>query len=64
MYYAAIVDEDKCSGCKNCILTCPDPGVLALSADDRTVRVDTRRCKGCGLCVVSCRRDAITVDTV
>lgn len=61
MYVAAELAEEKCTGCKLCIFTCPDPNVIKFRADDQKVAVDENRCKGCGLCAEICPKGAITV---
>lgn len=60
MYVKVKVDELKCSGCKICILSCPDPNVLKYT-DNKKVSVDESRCKGCGLCVANCPKDALRI---
>jgi len=57
----AVVDEKLCTGCGNCVETCPfgaismhqREGVLDLS------QIDPLLCKGCGNCVVACPVKAI-----
>lgn len=61
MYVAARVDEEKCSGCRLCIFTCPDPNVISIDKVKK-VSVNQSRCKGCGLCVVVCPKEALTVS--
>ncbi len=62
MYFAAKLQEEKCTGCKLCIMSCPDPNVIAFVVERRIVRIDEGRCKGCGLCVSVCPKDALTVS--
>lgn len=62
MYVSARVDEEKCTGCKLCILTCPDPNVIAFSIKNKKVTVHEERCKGCGLCVEVCPKNALNVS--
>jgi len=58
----AIVDEKLCTGCGNCVETCPlgaismhkREGVLDLS------QIDPLLCNGCGNCVVACPVKAIS----
>jgi len=58
----AVVDEKLCTGCGNCVETCPfgaismrkREGVLDLS------QIDPLLCKGCGNCVVACPVKAIS----
>lgn len=57
----SVVDEELCTGCGNCVETCPfgaismrkREGVLDLS------EIDPLLCKGCGNCVVACPVKAI-----
>ena len=59
----AVVDEDLCTGCGNCVETCvfgaismhKKEGVLDLS------HIDPLLCKGCGNCVVACPVKAISL---
>ncbi|MFZ5641698.1 MAG: 4Fe-4S binding protein [Bacillota bacterium] len=64
MYVAAKVTEEKCSGCKLCIFTCPDPNVIKFVKADKKVEVDENRCKGCGLCVTVCPKGALAVSSL
>jgi len=58
MYMSAKVDDLKCNGCKSCVWVCPDPNVIAVSADKKVV-INKNRCKGCGLCIVACNKEAL-----
>lgn len=60
MYAAAIIELNKCTGCRLCILYCPDPNVLMLNMNKKVI-VNANRCKGCGLCVEVCPKKAVTV---
>ncbi len=61
------IDEDTCTGCGNCIVTCP---VNALDLDDH-MGVDSGKvnlynrdfCTGCGNCMKACAHNAIEVST-
>lgn len=64
MYAAAKVTEEKCSGCKLCIYTCPDPNVIKLVKANKKVEVDENRCKGCGLCAAVCPKGALAVSSL
>lgn len=55
--FEAVVDEDECVGCEECIDRCP---VGAVTVDDVAV-VDRERCLGCGLCASACPSEAITM---
>ena len=54
--YNAIVDQDKCSGCRICVTRCPMVAVK-MNSDGYSV-IDGDRCIGCGLCVTTCRERA------
>lgn len=61
MYVSARVEEEKCTGCKLCIFTCPDPNVFKYHKENKKVTIDPDRCKGCGLCVTACPKDALRI---
>lgn len=52
------VDQEKCVGCKTCIVqfTCP-----ALAFDGKKVRILAEACSGCGCCSQVCPKQAIGV---
>ena len=54
----AVIDEDKCSGCKICSDLCV---YSAISFDEEKLvsRVNEALCKGCGVCVAACPSGAI-----
>jgi 2-oxoglutarate ferredoxin oxidoreductase subunit delta len=56
------IDNDKCNGCKLCVLACP-PKSLAMSGK-RSVEIlgDSAPCIGCGDCVPICHPGAITME--
>ena len=56
--YVALVDEDSCVACENCIPNCQF-GALALGAF--IMEVDTGKCMGCGVCVDKCPQEAISL---
>ena len=53
------VNSEKCVGCKQCYLYCPD-GVIAIN-DGKAV-IDYDFCKGCGICAKICRIGAIEME--
>jgi Pyruvate/2-oxoacid:ferredoxin oxidoreductase delta subunit len=63
MYAVARVEPEACTGCRLCILACPDPNVIRFLTEEKSVRMDEARCKGCGLCVATCPKGALSVVT-
>jgi dihydropyrimidine dehydrogenase (NAD+) subunit PreA len=55
---AKIIDE-KCTGCKKCVIACADGGFVAIQMRDKIAVVNTEKCDGCGLCAVICEDDAV-----
>jgi len=51
-----IIEREKCSGCFNCYLFCPE-GVIF--KQEKIVAIDYAFCKGCGICARICLRKAI-----
>jgi len=54
----AVVDADKCNGCKICESVCP---VLAVTRENRKAVVEEARCSGCGACEQRCPTYAVTL---
>ena len=54
-----VIDKDKCVGCLQCYLYCPD-GVIR--KDGPKVAIDYDFCKGCGICKKLCRTGAIRME--
>jgi dihydropyrimidine dehydrogenase (NAD+) subunit PreA len=55
---AKVIDE-KCTGCKKCVIACADGGYVAIQMKDNVAAINVEKCDGCGLCQVVCRDDAI-----
>ncbi|MBM3120456.1 MAG: CoB--CoM heterodisulfide reductase iron-sulfur subunit A family protein, partial [Chloroflexi bacterium] len=55
----AVIDEEKCSGCRICNLLCPY-NAIAFIEEDEVSRINEALCKGCGTCVAACPSAAIT----
>ncbi len=55
----AVADEEKCSGCKTCILLCPY-SAISFDEEKKVSRINEALCKGCGVCAAACPSAAIT----
>lgn len=55
----AVVDEEECVGCEQCVDVCP---VGAISMADEIAQVDAGQCVGCERCVEVCPVGAISMD--
>lgn len=54
-----VIDTNKCVGCLQCYLHCPD-GVIFKS--NGKVDIDYDFCKGCGICAKVCRVNVIKME--
>jgi len=54
-----VIDAQKCVGCLNCYLYCPD-GVIY--REGSKVAIDHDFCKGCGICQNICKLNAIKME--
>lgn len=56
----ATVDEAACTGCGECLTTCPYDAISSYACDTgQKALVSAANCKGCGGCVPVCPEDAI-----
>ncbi|MCK4485070.1 MAG: 4Fe-4S binding protein, partial [Candidatus Thorarchaeota archaeon] len=55
----AKVINEKCTGCKNCIIACADGGYVAIQMRDGVAVINQEKCDGCGLCAIVCGAEAI-----
>ena len=58
--YVASVDQEKCSGCRQCMKVCQF-GAIAYSGAEKKSVVDARCCYGCGICRAACSKEAISL---
>lgn len=59
-----VVDNEKCKGCNDCEISCPDAAIEVIKEGKKQFRVefDYDHCKGCGICAFVCKEDAITMN--
>jgi heterodisulfide reductase subunit A len=57
----AYVMEERCSGCGECVLTCPY-NAISLHATKGCAEVNAALCKGCGTCAGACVSHAIDIS--
>jgi len=55
----AIVDQEKCNGCGDCVESCP---LDAIAMNDGKSTVDPETCGDCGACIDACPSEAISVQ--
>lgn len=59
-----VVDDDKCTGCLQCYMVCPDGAIFKRQAENKTgvgVSFDLDFCKGCGVCANECKFGALSM---
>lgn len=54
------IDEDKCNGCGDCIISCAE-GALKI-IDGKARLISETYCDGLGACLGKCPQDAITIE--
>ncbi len=54
-----VVDLDRCTGCGQCVPSCPQ-GALVMRGNEVHL-VDVARCRGLGSCLGHCSADALSV---
>lgn len=65
--YLAVVDNDLCSGCQQCVERCFFNAVemrLYPNSKKKKAYILKDNCMGCGSCIVGCERKAITFELV
>ena len=55
---AATVKAENCTGCEECVSTCP---LDAIQVTDGKAAVDDATCGDCGACVDACPSEAISM---
>ncbi|OLS30164.1 MAG: CoB--CoM heterodisulfide reductase iron-sulfur subunit A [Candidatus Thorarchaeota archaeon AB_25] len=56
--YFAVIDEESCSGCGNCVERCQ---MDAITLEDDIANIREKRCIGCGNCIIGCPENAINL---
>jgi NAD-dependent dihydropyrimidine dehydrogenase PreA subunit len=51
------IDEDKCTGCGDCLEVCPEEGAIALQEDKAVINREL--CTSCAACMPACSERAI-----
>ena len=57
----AMVDEERCSGCRICGALCPFKAI-SYDAEHKKSRIEALLCQGCGTCVAACPSGAIRAE--
>jgi len=55
----ARVIDNRCTGCKKCVVACADGAYVAIKMKEGVAVVNPEKCDGCGLCAVVCEDDAV-----
>jgi Pyruvate/2-oxoacid:ferredoxin oxidoreductase delta subunit/DNA-binding Lrp family transcriptional regulator len=65
--YQATVDEEKCTGCQDCVERCPFDAIeMKKPANSKKLKASiiNEKCMGCGVCIVGCEQRALTYELV
>ncbi len=54
------IDEDKCNGCGDCIISCPEGALQIVNGKARLVKENY--CDGLGACIGECPTGALTIE--
>jgi NAD-dependent dihydropyrimidine dehydrogenase PreA subunit len=61
--FLAVVDEDRCKGCQQCVERCRFEAIEIKKQGASTKKfkayVIPEKCKGCGLCIITCKQNAM-----
>ena len=53
-----LIDEDTCTGCRQCIEVCPPQAIVL---EDGKARIEEEFCEECGFCAAECPAAAICI---
>lgn len=53
------IDEDRCTGCGNCVLACAEGAIEIIDGKARVIA--DKYCDGLGACIGDCPEDALTI---
>jgi ferredoxin len=56
--YIINLDQDKCQGCKACVVMCQWNAIRYIPSIKRVI-IDYNKCFGCGVCRHACKHDAL-----
>ncbi len=65
--FLAVVDEDKCKGCQDCVEKCQFNAIeMRKPAGSKRFKahIISENCKGCGVCIVGCKQRALHYEIV
>lgn len=65
--FLAVVNEDLCSGCQDCLERCPFNAIeMVKPAGSKKLKahIINENCKGCGVCIVGCKQKAMRYELV
>jgi NAD-dependent dihydropyrimidine dehydrogenase PreA subunit len=66
--FLAVVEEDKCTGCKKCVKRCKFDAIEMKKVDPGSKKqkavISADKCKGCGLCIITCKHNALHYEIV
>jgi ferredoxin len=58
-FMAASVNTEKCTGCEECVESCP---LGAIEVKENLAVVDAETCGDCGACVDTCPNQALSME--